>query len=215
MSDKHPYVTAPGHVPQVLNQFRKTFPTKVDADTLRKLGLAPKNESYIINLLRFLGLIDSDGNKTDLALQVFTQHDDNLFQKEFSKVIRESYKDLFELHGENAWELDRDSLITFFRSADGTSERVGKLQASTFQRLSSLAGYGEPAVQSKTRKASRRTSADAKTRAVKKAPSEQTPTSRVQGIGLTVRIEINLPADGDQETYNRIFKSIREYLLNG
>jgi hypothetical protein len=30
-----------------------------------------------------------------------------------------------------------------------------------------------------------------------------------------VRIEINLPADGDQETYDRIFKSIRENLLNG
>jgi hypothetical protein len=34
-------------------------------------------------------------------------------------------------------------------------------------------------------------------------------------IGLTVRIEINLPADGDQETYDRIFRSIKENLLNG
>ena len=34
-------------------------------------------------------------------------------------------------------------------------------------------------------------------------------------LGLTVRIEINLPATGDQETYDKIFKSIRENLLNG
>jgi hypothetical protein len=34
------------------------------------------------------------------------------------------------------------------------------------------------------------------------------------GVALTVRIEINLPASGDQETYDRIFKSIRENLLN-
>jgi hypothetical protein len=27
-------------------------------------------------------------------------------------------------------------------------------------------------------------------------------------FGLTVRIEINLPATGDQETYDKIFKSI-------
>ena len=33
-------------------------------------------------------------------------------------------------------------------------------------------------------------------------------------FGLTVRIEINLPASGDQETYDRIFKSIRDNLLN-
>jgi len=33
-------------------------------------------------------------------------------------------------------------------------------------------------------------------------------------VGLTVRIEVNLPADGDQDTYDKIFKSIRENLLN-
>ena len=35
------------------------------------------------------------------------------------------------------------------------------------------------------------------------------------GVALTVRIEINLPAAGDQDTYDRIFKSIRENLLRG
>lgn len=33
-------------------------------------------------------------------------------------------------------------------------------------------------------------------------------------FGLSVRIEINLPADGSQETYDRIFRSIRENLLD-
>ena len=32
-------------------------------------------------------------------------------------------------------------------------------------------------------------------------------------VGLTVRIEINLPAVSDQGTYDKIFKSIRDYLL--
>ncbi len=34
-------------------------------------------------------------------------------------------------------------------------------------------------------------------------------------VGLTVRIEINLPANGTQETYDNIFQSIRKNLLNG
>ena len=42
-----------------------------------------------------------------------------------------------------------------------------------------------------------------------------TPDSGNRNLGLTVRIEINLPATGDQETYDKIFKSIRENLLNG
>jgi len=33
-------------------------------------------------------------------------------------------------------------------------------------------------------------------------------------IGLTVRIEVNLLPAGDQDTYDRIFRSIRENLLN-
>ena len=33
-------------------------------------------------------------------------------------------------------------------------------------------------------------------------------------FGLTVRIEINLPASGDQDTYDKIFKSIRSNLIN-
>lgn len=37
---------------------------------------------------------------------------------------------------------------------------------------------------------------------------------RSRDVGLTVRVEINLPADGDQETYDRIFKSIRENLID-
>jgi hypothetical protein len=37
---------------------------------------------------------------------------------------------------------------------------------------------------------------------------------RTNNLGLTVRIEINLPAGGDQDTYDRIFKSIRENLLS-
>ena len=49
------------------------------------------------------------------------------------------------------------------------------------------------------------------------AVPEQAPIQKKDGkdVGLTVRIEINLPAVADQETYDRIFKSIRENLLNG
>ena len=51
MADKHPYVTAPSYLVQVINQFRKSFPAAVTADTLKKLGFAPKNESYILNII--------------------------------------------------------------------------------------------------------------------------------------------------------------------
>ena len=54
MADKHPYVQGLGALVQVVTHFRKSFPAKVDASTLKKLGFAPNNESYVLNVLRFL-----------------------------------------------------------------------------------------------------------------------------------------------------------------
>src|SRR5262245_56617746 len=128
MADKHPYVSAPGNLVQVITHFRKSFPPTVTAETIRKLGFAPKNESYVLNVLRFLGIVDDEGKKTDPAAKIFNLHDGAAFSQDFSKMVRKAYSDLFELHGEGSWALDTDSLITFFRSTDDTTAIVGKRQ---------------------------------------------------------------------------------------
>ncbi len=221
MADKHPYVQAPGNLAQVVNYLRKSFPSSLTADTLRKLGFAPNNESYVLNVVRFLGLIDDKGKKTDSALKIFSLHDDSAFAKQFSEIVQTAYSQLFELHGENAWALETQGLMTFFRSADHTTALVGKHQARTFQVLAGFAGHQEiPESKAGAPKpAPKTTKKKASTAVVGTTPSEskQPPAlavHRASDIGLTVRIEINLPADADQETYNRIFRSIRENLLD-
>lgn len=119
-----------------------------------------------------------------------------------------------------------DSLITFFRQTDQSSSLVGKKQANTFKALAGLSGHAEllehkpkkvGGTGKKTTKKTEQKAVSVKqetTPSVSGIPNEQTSNSRNQ-IGLTVRIEINLPAEGDQATYDRIFKSIRENLLNG
>lgn len=223
MADKHPYIPASGYLVQVINYFRKSPPATVTSDTLKKLGFAPKNESYVLNILRFLELIDQEGNKTELASKIFSQHDNTAFSKEFGKLVMKAYNDLFELHRDNAWSLGTDALITFFRSSDETTALVGKLQASTFRLLAAFSGHGEiPKPKASTSKPSADT--PKKKAAKTKATSTKEPISlsadqtnsgrRINNVGLTVRVEVNLPADGDQETYDRIFRSIRENLLN-
>lgn len=112
-----------------------------------------------------------------------------------------------------------DTLITFFRQTDKSSGVVGKRQANTFITLSGLSGHGEVPepksyqksdTQEKSEKAIHKLQKTQKTSQVGITKKETTP----RDFGLTVRIEINLPAEGDQETYDRIFKSIRENLLN-
>jgi len=217
MADKHPYVISNGPFVQVINYLRKSFPSTFNSETMKKLGYAPKNESYIISTLRFIGVIDEEDKTTKEASKVFSQHGDEAFQKEFSGLVKNAYKDLFSLHSEAAWKLDTDSLITFFRQSDKSTAIVGKKQASTFMALAALCRYGKvPEPKPMTKKQ------DKTEKSKTKQPPR--PTGKTQGdkdrkpgkeFGLTVRIEINLPAEGDQETYDLIFRSIRENLLNG
>jgi|SRR3989344_5129069 len=221
MADTHPYISGPGNIAQMIGHLRKSFPASITSETVKKLGLAPNNESYVINVLQFIGVIDAEGKKTSEANKIFSHHKDEEFSKAFEALIRKSYSALFDLHGDNSWSLDEDDLITFFRQSDQTSATIGKRQAGTFKILAGLSGHGElPAA----RAAKGKKQLEAKTKAVKSSvkPKEtSTPaggsSSKPEGnknIGLTVRIEINLPADGSKETYDNIFKSIKENLIN-
>jgi Family of unknown function (DUF5343) len=219
VAEKHLYAS-PGAVIKAVNQFRKQFPPKIGGDTLKKLSIAPNNESYVINTLRFVGAIDLEGNKTEKATTVFNQHELPAFQKAFGDMVKAAYSELFALHTDTAWTLPGDKLISFFRNTDQTSDILGRKQASTFQALASLAGHGEmPAAPNPQAKPK-----EVKQKSLKMKASESVPVVNnvvppvVNGpqrdVGLTVRIEVNLPAAADQETYDRIFRSIRENLLN-
>ena len=95
--EKHPYASS-GSITAAINQFRKTFPANVAADTLRKLSIAPQNESYVINVLRYIGAIDEEGNKTSTATAAFNQHEAAAFQTAFGDMVKAAYSELFKLH---------------------------------------------------------------------------------------------------------------------
>jgi hypothetical protein len=218
--EKHPYAS-PGAITGAVNQFRKTFPATVNADTLRKLGIAPQNESYVINTLRYIGVIDGEGNRTQKATAAFNQHEDTEFQNDFGGMVKDSYKELFEIYGDSSWEQSFDKLIAFFRNADQTSDVVGRRQASTFQALAALAGHGEVPAPPKPKAGSSKTKTEKTTRPAKQqhdvnlgAGAQSGSGTPQRDVGLTVRVEVNLPPAADQETYDRIFRSIRENLLN-
>ena len=216
LPERHPYAPAPGGIAGAITHFRKSFPPNVTAETLKQLGIATKNESYVINVLRFIGAIDKDGNRTNKAETVFSHHDDGDFQKAFEELVKAAYGDLFDLHKDTAWGLSANKLIAFFRSKDKTTDLVGRRQAATFQLLAGFAGHGAlPAAASATPKASPKPAKQSKAPKVILGDSQpQTRSGQGREFGLTVRVEVNLPPAGDQETYDRIFRSIRENLLN-
>jgi hypothetical protein len=221
----HPYISGPGNVEQMIGYLRKNFPQTVSADTVKKLSLAPNNESYVINALQFIGVIDGDAKRTKEGQDVFLLPDDD-FSEAFADLIRNSYRDLFALRGEDAWMLGKTELATYFRTSDKTSEAIGSRQAGLFQVFARLSGFesGSRTV-SEVPLAIRRT-AKAKVGSAKSVkavkgdikintePSAQVEVPARRDMAMTVRIEINLPANGSKETYDNIFKSIRTNLIH-
>jgi hypothetical protein len=228
----YPYSSSQGAVVQTFSQLRKGFPPKVDASYLQRFNIAPANESYIIAILRFLGLIDEDGSRVADKTEYFFGNDDT-FKSGLSATLRSAYSQLFDEMGDGVLEALKGDLAHWFRASDKTSDLVGQRQASTFQVLAALAGHGDlptarasaPKTTAPAGSASKKTA----TRQVTKKNQVEKPVRQAaeggsgrgdgagkngQDVGLTVRIEVNLPPGGDADTYDAIFASIKKHLMS-
>lgn len=238
----YPYISGQGALVAAFAQLRRNVPAKVDAGYLQRFNIAPANESYVISILRFVGLIDEDGNRVE-ANTGYLYGNDEGFKDGMESALREAYSELFADMGDDALEADKAKLTHWFRASDKTSELVGGRQAATFQTLAALAGHGElPAA----RTANGTKKATAAVGAVKRATTKKAAAKTAaeppatddgaagagdgggggangngrgkgqneQGVGLTVRIEVNLPPGGDADTYDAIFASIKKHLMS-
>lgn len=219
----HPYISGPGNITQMIGFLRKSFPATVTSETVKKFGLAPNNESYVINALQFIGIIDEEGKRTEKGHDVFVLGDDQ-FPSEFGKMVEGAYSDLFDLRGDDAWKLSKSELTTYFRTSDKTSEVIGGRQASVFLAFSALSGHAPVSESSGTKSPPKPKKSPVKASAPKSKSSNKStievnkdnlaPGDSKRDMALTVRIEINLPANGSKETYDNIFKSIRANLID-
>jgi hypothetical protein len=146
--------------------------------------------------------------------------------------MRRAYSQLFD-EMSDALSVERENLIHWFRTVDKTSDLVGKRQALTFRTLAALAGSGDlPARANSTKKPSAASDDTAKKAMPRKATAKKSAAPQApalseargangpegvrvgQEVGLTVRVEINLPPGGDAETYDAIFASIKKHLIS-
>jgi hypothetical protein len=206
----------------MIGYLRKNFPANVSSDTVKKYGLASKNESYVINALQFIGLIDERGKRTEVGQSVFATHDEAEFRAKFSNLVKSAYSDMFDTYGDDAWMLQKTKLIGYFRQADKTSDIIGMRQAGVFQALCAIAGH-EVLAEAKAPITSGPKKAKVVATKIPNAKIDEAVaiaqpsglTANIQSkldMALTVRIEINLPAEGTQTTYDAIFKSIKANL---
>jgi hypothetical protein len=138
--------------------------------------------------------------------------------------VKSAYSDLFDLRSDGAWTMSKDQLIGYFRNVDKTSNIIAGRQVAVFMALRALAGHqpegatvGKPRVTTPTKaKTSHKKVKTVDQKKLYEAAQDVESSSSKQPKGdmaLTVRIEINLPAEGTRETYDAIFKSIKANLF--
>lgn len=225
-----PYAQSLDALSQVVSRLRKSFPEKVDASYLKQLGLAPNNESYIVNTLRFIGVVNKESMRTEAAHDLFVKSDEE-FSAGFARIVKDAYQGLFDLYADDAWLQGSAKLVNFFRAKDKSSEGVGARQAKTFMKLAEISGM-RPVQQApgngagsksnnSTPRQKKRTEpkADGPIRG-QDAPPAMGPAEAISNpawgtpVSLAVKIEVNLPATSDQSVYDAIFKSIRGNLID-
>ena len=150
MANKYPYVASGGPLVKTIDQLRKSFPKEVTAETLRKLGVAPQNESYVINVLRFLNVIDEEGKKVDGKAKAFLHVPGRcLSSKRSARSSGKRTRSFSICEARRPGQMDRPSLAQFFRTSDHSTEiRRGVRQAghlpSTLRRSQATANCAVP-----------------------------------------------------------------------
>lgn len=88
MAGKHPYTSGgAGGIEKTIAQLRNAFPATVSVDTLKRFDIAKGNERNMIDILKFVGVLDDEGKKLAKAAQVFAQHEDSVFQAGFAEPL--------------------------------------------------------------------------------------------------------------------------------
>jgi hypothetical protein len=202
----YPAVRDPGSIGHLFRTIRSTdAPEKITADYLASIGFRRQSDAKLLELLLFLGFINS--NKSPSAewksLQGVT---DDQFMAILSHAMEASYCKVFQNFNPESWmpdslgfmpastgkvllvnRLDGKALMSFFHEETGVSDTEIAYMVLTLQVLSDLAGF-------------QKSSAPARDMHSNKPLVSVTPDNRIKPALETARP--NLPVNLSPETGN-------------
>lgn len=196
--------------PEKLANLLKTIPTigkpeAFETKKLKSLGFTSSHDSKLLNVLKFLGLIEDKkgGSPTDLWQALRTDFGGTLAQ-----CIRDSYSELFGIYP-NAHTQDTESLRAFFTANTSVGADTVQKITSTFQTLVGLADFNKAKSPTTTNSAE---SATAPATSAAVSVEHLSREVRTPMGTININIQLQLPSDPSGEVYDKLFRSLSEHI---
>jgi len=207
-----PYIVCYGKIGELFQKISQAaVPHKFTLDFLyTKLGFKTTTHRKFIPFLKKIGFLDD----AQVPTQIYKDfRDSSKSGRVMAKVVRNSYKDLFEAH-EYAYELKKSEIENKLNSMLGASkdDKTMIVVVATLWELLKLSNFEESETVTDE---GDKINGDDLNSDVKNSEDilNKTVVQKQNQLGLTYTINLNLPATDDVEVFNAIFKSLKENLL--
>jgi hypothetical protein len=181
-------------------------PPKVTHSFLQTtLGLKNTSDRALIPLLRHLGFTDTSGTPTPTFSLLKNSHKQ---KAAIAAGIRHAYAPLFSAD-ENAHKLSMDKLRSLISQVAGTDADMAARIANTFAALTKVADFDGEVGEDEQKKSKDKEDADKEDQEDDEKSNQK---GRLKGLRTEFQynIQVQLPANGSEETYLNIFNAIRK-----
>ena len=200
-----PYSMAIGRMQQFLKDIPTMgIPEKVKTKALKEGGYKSTNDRTIVPMLKFLELIDATGAPT---IQWRALRDRDNYPRVMAAVVREAYKDLFEIYRDAQNKVEKDIHNYIGKNTDAPIRMVSAM-VSVFKMLYGLCDFEGEAV-SPEEVAATHSNTDKTERGTEKL-SKEAPSFQVGGVSVQLNLTVGERASTDQ--IEAIFKYAAKYL---
>ncbi len=201
------YNTTPGGLERTLQGIIKAAkPPKVDVNYIQTvLSVAGGTGSNQYPTLKKLGIIDNSGSPTQI-------YDDFRNEKRRSRaafqMLQNGYASIFEVnaHAHKAPQTEVENIIAQVTGLDADDALIRTIYAC-FEKVRNFINPNENVYEPIAPD-------DEEKEDAPKGSGDQKAIRHASNIGLTYSINIVLPQSGNIDTYNMIFKALRENILD-
>lgn len=193
------YVYSADHINHILKKITETGrPDKLTMPYLRDTWLL-KNAQYsaVLDILRDMDFIDSSGVPTSLYAEY---QNPAKAKKALAKGIKNAYSQLFKAYP-NAYSLDKVTLDGYIKQHTGAEKAVLDKISKTFRSICSLAEFNGEGPEEVDKEES------------KKKIGEKPFGAAETLVPITMNIQIVIPSDATEGQYDKIFSSLRKFLM--